>query len=294
MADQIANYLRKAYSDLVMIQAAQSGSKILPFCSVKNGVKGESVSFGYLGDADLVDKPSRYAPTPGQDVVHRLYWAALGAKHGGFGLDDTDSEAAFTDPKSDYVMIGSRMFGKAWDTKILEAAKADATYGATAGSTETWSTYTDRNAVSHVVAATGGSPNLDDVLMLGRIFADCDIEDDLIAVVSPQFIEKWVSVTEVKSADYNTIKALMNPQSDGSTFAGFTWYRSTKLPKSSTTRSCIFMQRGVMGVGFSVEQKIDIFRRQEKSMAWWAYFETCLGCVRRDPERVIEYTFTEA
>ena len=294
MADQIQNYLIKAYTGLVITQAQQTGSKVLPYCSVKNNVRGESAAFGYLGTADMVAKPSRHAPTPAQDVTHQQRWATLAAYHGGFGLDETDSEAAFTDPKSDYVMIGRQAFSRKWDSVIFTAAKGNATYGTTGGSTETWSTYTDRNAVSHVVAATGGVPNLADILKLNRIFADCDIDEDLHAFVSPQFIEKWLAVTEVKSTEYNTIRALMDPNAQGMEFAGFMWHRSTQLPKSSTTRSCIFMQRNAMGVAFSVDQKVRIAERADLSFAWWSYFETALGAVRRDSERVIEYTFTES
>ena len=294
MADQIQNYLIKAYTDLVITQAMLTGSEVLPYCSVKNNVRGESAAFGYLGNASLMAKPSRHAPTPSQDITHQQRWATLAAYHGGFGLDETDDEAAFTSPKSDYVAIGRAMFAEKWDNLILLAARSNATYGASAGSTETWSSYTDRNAVSRVIAATGGVPNIADILKLNRIFADCEIVNDLHAFVSPQFIEKWLNVTEVKSSDYNTIKSLMDPNAQGVNFCGFTWHRTTQLYKTGTTRSCIFMQNRAMGVAFGVEQKVRIAERAELSFAWWSYFETCLGAVRRDPERVIEYTFTES
>lgn len=292
MADQIQNYLIKAYTDLVILQAQQIGSKVLPYCSVKNNVRGESAAFGYLGSADMVAKPSRHAPTPNQDVTHQQRWATLAAYHGGFGLDETDDEAAFTSPKSDYVMIGRQAFARKWDNIILSAARSNATFGASAGSTETWSTYTDRNAESRVVTAAGGVPNLADILKLKRIFWECDIYDDLHAFVSPQFMEKWLNVTEVKSADYNSIKALV--QGELNTFAGFEWHITNQLYITGTTRSNIFMQRNAMGVAFSVDQKVRIAERADLSFAWWSYFETCLGAVRRDSERVIEYTFTES
>jgi len=292
MADQIANYLIKAYTGLVMNQADMTGSVLSKWTQQKSSVRGTTASFGYLGNLDLVAKGSRGADTPENDILHRQYWATLAAYNGALPLDDTDSEAAFTDPKSDYVQKGSGAIGRKWDSVIATAAVANATHGADQGSTETWSTYTDRNSESHVVAATGGSPNIPDILKLRRIFAECEITTDLFAWVSPQFMELFLNITEVKSSDFNTQKVL----TEGSLgyYLGFNWEVSNHLPISSTTRSCVFGQRGVVGLAKSIDQKTEVYQRRDKSSRWEVYFEICGGAVRRDPERVIEYTFTES
>lgn len=291
MADQIANYLRVAYTDLVMNQADISGSILMSDCTVKDNVDGTKTSFGYMGTFNLVPKPSRHAPTPDGDLLHRLYWATLAPFHNNIMLDETDDKAAFTSPKSEYVQKGSGAIGRAWDTMIASAAIADTAYGVAGASTEDWSAYTDRNAHSHVVAAAGGVPNLSDVLKMRRIFQECDVTGPLFAWVSPQYMEAFLLITEVKSSDFNEGKVLV----EGSLgyFAGFNWKVTNSLPKTGTTRSCIFGCPGVVGLAKSINKKVRIDERTDLSYAWQVYFEICGGGARRDPERVIEHSFTE-
>lgn len=292
MADQIENYLIQAYTSLVMNAADQTGSVLMPFVTKKSDVRGTDASFGYLGNFNLAAKGSRNAPTPSDEIVHRQYWASLAPYHGAFQLDETDDKASFTSPKSEYVQKGSGAIGRKWDSIIATAAVANATYGADKGSTETWSSYTDRNAESHVISATGGVPNIADILKLRRVLAECDISDELFAWVSPQFMEKFLNITEVKSSDFNQNKVLVN--GNLGYFLGFNWTVSNQLPISSTTRTCVFGAKGVVGLATSIDKKVRVDERTDLSYAWQVYFEICGGAVRRDPERVIQYTFTES
>ncbi len=292
MADQIENYLIRAYTGLVMNKAEQSASLLTEFCSVRDNIQGSAASFGYLGDMELVAKGSRNAPTPSNEIVHRQYWANLAPYHGAFQLDETDEKAAFTDPKSDYVAKGAAAIGRKWDAIIVAAATADATYGEDKGSSEDWSAFTDRNSKSHVIAATGGVPNLADILKIRRVFAECEVTDNLVAVVSPQFMEKFLNIAEVKSSDFNSNKVLMEGRLGY--YMGFNWIISNRLGLSKTTRSCLFFQKGVMGLARSINKKVRVSERDDLSYAWQAYFEISGGAVRRDPERMIEYTFTES
>jgi hypothetical protein len=189
-------------------------------------------------------------------------------------------------------MKGSSAVAVQWDTIIATAAVGNAKYGVDKASTETWSSYTDRNAVSHVIAATGGVANVADLLKIRRIFAACNITNNLFAWVSPQFMEKFLNITEVKSSDFNVTKTLV----DGNLghYMGFDFVVSNTLPLSSTTRSCIFGQKGVMGLGRSITKKVRVGERSDLSYADQIYLEICGGSVRRDPERIVEYQITES
>jgi len=292
MPDQIANYQKKDYSGLVMQQADISGSILSPWCETRSGVRGTSDAWGYLGMTQMVPKGSRHAPTPSSDILHRMYWADLAGYHDALSVDRMDEPSAFSDPKSAYVQKPAGAIGRQYDAIIAAAARANATYGSNRESTETWSSFTDRNSVSHVVAATGGAVNLTDVLKLRRIFNECEIHGNLFAWVSPRFMEKFLNITEVKSSDFNTKKVL--EEGECGYFLGFNWVVTNALYKTGNTRSCFFGQRGVIGLSKSIDQTVDIWQRSDRSGDWEVYYAIAAGGVRRDPERIIEYTFTES
>ena len=279
----ISAYQKKAYTDLVMAYADQQGSKARRFCKVKTNCPGESASFGYLGSFRLTAKASRHAPTPNNAVDHEQYWATIAAYHGNVLLDETDDMTAFTSPKSEYVGMGGRAIGIKWDEIILTAAVANATYGADADSTETWSTFTDRNGTSHVTAAGGTGLTLAKLRTARAVLAKCDIYDDLVITVSPDEVDDMLQTAEFTSSVYNTVKALVSGKAEG-TFMGFEWVESNYTPSGK----CIVMQKGVVGLAVGIDRKVRIDERTDLSYAWQVYFEISGGAVRRDPERVYE------
>lgn len=289
---EISNYLKKAYSGLVL-PAAEMAAKTRPWCAVESGVQGDSVSFGYLGRFRLSPKKGQIAPTPWGDIKQLMYWANLVAYDGGLPLDKVVREAAFTDPQSDYVLKGRQAIGIQHDEVVLKAAISDATYGKDKESTEDWSAFTDRNTVSHVIAAAGGTPVLSDIRKMNRIFSECGLGDEeKVLFHSPRFLETMLSYAEVGSIDYNAVRALY--EGKVTRYGGFEWVETNSLYKNGTTVSHVAMCKGTVGLGIGIDQFIDVDVHKEMSYMVGAYFLTNLGAVRRDPERVIEYQTTEA
>ena len=77
-----------------------------------------------------------------------------------------------------------------------------------------------------------------------EIIEDADYEEgtNQVLVVSSEQLTNLLNTTEVKSADYNTVKALVAGQVD--TFMGFKFIKNLRLSKVSTTRTCVGWVKG--------------------------------------------------
>jgi hypothetical protein len=88
------------------------------------------------------------------------------------------------------------------------------------------------------------------LLTAKQLLDDAEIDDERqrYFLTNPYNINQLLNTTEVKSADYNTVKALAQGQID--TFMGFKFIKSTRLPVSTTdtgtTRSFAFAQDAVV------------------------------------------------
>lgn len=294
MADSISNIHIKAFTDIVLVKAQQMKTKARPWVEFKQ-VTGESASFQTLQQIDLVAKAARLAPTPSQDPTHQSRWTTLGTYHGAIQLDSQDRAAILMDPMSKYGDLMAGAMARRWDSFILDAAIANASYGVAAGSTETWSTFTDRNANSHIIAVGAGPLTVAKVLQAGRLMDECDVDEgpeNRVLFVSPQAVEDMLATVESASRDYTPIYNLYNKTINVG--YGFTWVMTNRLTKSSTTRKCIAMQRGAVGLAVGIEDSFQHGIRSDLSYAREVYGELMGGAVRLDGERVVEIDITES
>lgn len=97
-----------------------------------------------------------------------------------------------------------------------------------------------------IIAAGGSGLTLAKLLSAVEIMNGADLEDGSmrILVCAPQQITNLLNTTEVKSADYNTVRALADGKVD--TFMGFKFMISNLLTKVSTTRTCVAWMKGAI------------------------------------------------
>ena len=301
MPDSVSNVQIKAYTDLVMLAAQQEGSKTRRWCEVKTGVAGESVSFDTLGTVELQAKPSRHTLTPSADPNHGRRWAQIAAYHAAIPVDKNDVTTMIADPTSSYVKLLGFATGRKWDSIILSAAIGTAQTGvsnapgATALGSETWP-FTDRKSVSHRITESGTVG-----LTVAKLRQAKRIYDALsmpsggrVLFVDAYGIEDLLETTEVTSADYNTVKALVSGDLD--TFLGFKFETvdSDLMTVSSSIVSAVAMHQGAVGVGFNVDQWTRIWERTDRSGDMEAYINTALGAVRRSGERIVEIQYYQS
>jgi hypothetical protein len=78
------------------------------------------------------------------------------------------------------------------------------------------------------------------------------------------------------------------------TWMGFQFVMSTRLPKTSTVRSCIIWQRDGMCLGEATSPKIRTDELPDFSYAWQVYMSLHIGAVRLEEARVVQVDIVEA
>jgi hypothetical protein len=107
--------------------------------------------------------------------------------------------------------------------------------------------------------------------------------------INAQMLEELLGVTEVVSADYNSVKALVNGELN--TFLGFNFIRTELTPwvsEASDYRGSLAIQGSGLGmaVGQDVITRID--ERADKSYSTQVYLCMTFGATRVEEEKVVE------
>jgi hypothetical protein len=106
-------------------------------------------------------------------------------------------------------------------------------------------------------------------------------------VASAAALDNLLSDTNVTSADYNTVKALVKGEVD--TFMGFKFVRSQRLlTDGSGDRLCYAYAGTAIGLGVPKDISVDIGPRRDKRNAMQVYAVMSLGGVRIEDEQVVE------
>jgi hypothetical protein len=198
--------------------------------------------------------------------------------------DDAQNLGVLTLPTSRYIQDDAAMYNRDIDDLACSLALADAKIGE-AGTT----TFALPAAQKIVHGGTG--LNLAKLLSANEIRLAAEMDDTpWVLVVSKQQITNLLNTTEIKSADYNTVKALASGQVNS--FMGFQFIINNRLGKVSTTRTCVAWAKGAIDmIRGSMTSRID--KRPDLSYATQIYSKYNLGGVRVHDEAVISIECTE-
>jgi hypothetical protein len=94
--------------------------------------------------------------------------------------------------------------------------------------------------------------------------------------------------TEIKSVDYNSVKALADGQID--TFLGFKFVRTERVQKdaTATTGYATAWSKGCVALGIGQEISTSVDRRPDKNNAWQVFADMSMGATRLEDEGVVE------
>jgi hypothetical protein len=203
-------------------------------------------------------------------------------------IDKPDQVKMLGDMTSAYARTGAAALGRQMDRLILAAARGTAMTGV-AGGTSTVLPSDQKVAV----ASTGLTKAK--LLAAREIFLGNDVDPTMepwfCAVTSDQLTD-LLNVTEVASADYNTVKALVQGEVD--TWLGFKFKHTELVENLSTTRYVTAWARD--GILFApqleVPARIDELPTHNYSVQVWASI-TC-GATRMDEDKVVEISCLES
>ena len=286
MSVNVTTSFVEQYSANVQMLSQQMGSVLRGAVDVES-IKGKNAFFEQIGSVTAQVRTSRHGATPQIDTPHsrrRLNtatyeWADL--------IDDADKIRMLIDPTSSYAKAAAAAMGRAMDDVIIAAALGTSYTGVSGG------TSTALPSGQKIVHGSAGL-TVAKLLSAKKILDENDVDPSIkrYCVVSPEQVEDLLNTTEVKSSDYNTVKALA--QGDLNSFLGFTFLTSNRLTEDATPdRQVIaFAADGIkLGIGKDITAKIS--ERDDKSYSTQVYYSMDLGATRMEEEKVVEIACEE-
>lgn len=286
MANTIANSFVEQFKSNVVHLAQQKSSRLKDYVTSAM-CNGETHNFERIGSADAVEKTTRHTDTPVLDVPHSRRKVTLRDWHWADLIDEEDKLRQLINPNSEYVKTGAYAMGRQYDSLILAAARGNATDGAGASVAL---------PAGQKVAHGSASLTIAKLLSAREILWANDVDEDndpLCIVVSGTELSALLNTTEVKSSDYNSVKALVKGEID--TFLGYKFIRSNLVETTAgvpNQRWVTAFYKSGMGLAMGADVHTYITQRDDKSYAHQVYLAFTAEATRIEDEKVVEISCT--
>lgn len=270
------------YRDNVIMQAQQKGSRLMATVRNDGQVVGRTVYYERIGPTAAKQVTTRHADTPLTDTPHSRRRAEMSDWDWADLVDNVDRVRTIYDPTNFYAVNGAWAIGRALDDVIIAAMNGNS-YEGQSGATVT----AFPSAQKVAVAASGLT--IAKLLAARELLDAADVDPELkrfISVTAKQ-VTDLLNTTEVKSSDYNTVKALAQGQID--TFMGFQFVRCQRLAvDGSGNRLIPAYTEAAMGVGMGQELMVDIGPRRDKRNAIQVYVCASIAATRIEDEQIVQ------
>lgn len=113
-------------------------------------------------------------------------------------------------------------------------------------------------------------------------------EQGRIAIVSSEDMDSLLAYAQVTSADYASVKAIIEGTIEGYRWMGFNWVVSNLLPSAASVRKNIFTHTNALKIGYNDTPSTTIDRLPTHNNNVAVITETYIGAVRMEEAAVIE------
>jgi hypothetical protein len=287
MSDQITTAFVQQYKGTLYNLVQQKGSRLREAVTVE-AVNGEYGYFDQIGATAAIERTSRHSDSPLVNTPHSRRQVTMRDFEWGDLIDNPDKVRLLVDPSSSYLQSAMWALGRKVDDVMIEAALGTAKTGKTGG------TAVPLPSAQKVAVASSG-------LTLAKLLAaketldrnDVDPDDPRFVAVTARQVTDLLNTTEIKSSDYNTVKALAQGEID--TFLGFKFIRIQRLTKDgSNNRQVIAWAKSGLLLGLGADIKGRVIERPDKSFSVYAYASLSCGATRMEEEKVVEIACQES
>ena len=178
--------------------------------------------------------------------------------------------------------------GRAMDDAIISAATGNALGGVSGGSTVALP------SAQKVVHGSAGL-TLAKLLSAKEILDknDTDPDEPRYMLVTAGQLADLLGITSVTSADFNSVKALV--QGDVDTFLGFNFIRTERLGlDSDSNRQVLGFCQSAIGLAIGADVTTKISERADKNYATQVFLSMSIGATRIEDEKMVEIACTES
>jgi len=311
MSSEITTAFVKQFSANVFHLSQQKGSRLAPL--VRNeSQRGKSAFYDRIGAVTAQKRVSRHADTPQIDTPHSRRRVTLVDYEWADLIDDADKLRMLIDPTSDYAQAAMWALGRAKDDVIIENALGNA-YGGEEGASTVTLAAANKVAAFDGTATTGTNLNIKTLRKVKETFDANDVDESIpryIAIGSSQ-LQALLGETAIQSADYNTVKALVQGEID--TFLGFKFIRTERLATlvgsfgynkdtgavesgetfAAGARRCFAWAQDGLLLATAKDVTGKISERADKSYSTQVYACMGIGATRMEENKVVEILCNE-
>jgi len=284
-----------------ILMLSQQKQAKLRGCCRPEAITGDTMYVERIGPKDAVLNTTRHGETPISDAQHSRRKLSMADYDVPADLiDKADKLKLLIDPQSSYVNNQASSLNRAIDDVIIAALFGAAYSGHTGATTvNVYDVGECRLVNSDGTIEAAGSDWDDDtetgltiakLLTCKQLLDDAEIDEERqrYFLTNPYNINQLLNTTEVKSADYNTVKALAQGYID--TFMGFKFIKSTRLPADDSdtgaTKCAAFAQDAIV-LAVAQEPQVDISVRNDLRNAVQVYSTLSIGATRVEGPAVV-------
>lgn len=292
MSQLVATHHVDQYNGNVMYLSQQKGTKFRGFCRLEDLV-GKKGAYDQLGPTKPTRRKGRHSDTVLVNTPHYRRWVTAFTWDWADMVDDDDKLKMLYDPTHPYAVNAAYAFGRQKDDVILEAAFADVVAGEEGDEVIVWADQTDQ-IITEAEDSENTGLSIEKLILAREAVGLADVDEDVpwYMGVSPKQISNLFRTTEIKSYDYNEVKALYEGKVD--TFMGFKFVKSNRILANGTTRRCVAFAKDSIVLAEPKNVKTDIGPRRDKNNATQIFVTMNLGGVRMEEKQVIEIQCLES
>lgn len=284
MSFEVTTAFVQQYTTNVQLLLQQRGSKLRDYCTMGAYTGKAAKAVEQIGAVTAQERTSRHSDTPLISTPHDARWVFPRDFEWADMVDDQDKLRMLIDPTSPYAINGAYALGRKLDDIIIAAALGNAQTG------ENGSTATQFATATQQIAVGGTGLTVAKLRQARRILAANEVDlasDPVYIAVTAQQIDNLLGTTEVTSADFNSVKALV--QGDVDTFMGFKFIQTELLGlDGSGDRRCFAWAKSGLHVGMWNDINTKISERADKSYSMQVYVKGTFGATRVDEKKVVE------
>ena len=287
MSVQITTAFVEQYKSNVFHLAQQKGSRLRDAVRTET-VTGKAHFFERIGSTAALKRTSRHSDTPRVDTPHSRRKVTMDDYDWADLIDNEDKVRMLISPSSEYAQAGAWAMGRAMDDAIIDAASGNA-FGGVAGGTTV--ALPSGQKIAHGSAGLSVTKLIEAKEILDA--ADIDPEEERYLVCTSKQLSDLLAITQITSADFNSVKALVQGEID--TFMGFNFIRTERLDTNSSSNRLVlaFAKSGIgLAVGSDIQTRIS--ERADKNYATQVFLSMTIGATRIEDEKVVEIECTES
>jgi hypothetical protein len=272
----------------------QKNSKLKEYCTL-DSIEGKEKSYNQLDATSMTQIVDRSGDTRISNQAMAKRWIRPLQYDCAKLVDEFDEQflGEVVLPTSPIIQSHGAAYARTCDKVIIDALGGTAFTGVT-GTTATVLPAGQKIAVGYVESGAVANSGLTIAKLRQAKFLfdsnEVDEEEERILVVSAKQLQDLLRTVEATSADYNTVRALV----DGTlnTFMGFKFRRSQQLPLAVDIRSCFaYVKSGIILAERGLKTMMDV--RPDLSHSLQIRSVASLAAVRMEEKKVVEIACDE-